>query len=192
MLILLIKQLYILLGGVNAETFFYLTFDFSSIPVNANITSVAARTKGKCTGNGNRLSYRQVKGYIGDNAKGYTYTLTASDQLITLDLGNGGFTRESLQNFTIRWYAKRSSQSSQANYSLYFYIYGADVTVTYEYDDGSGTGSGVSTKENGSWNEASAVYKKVSGSWVQQTGTQNIFTDGVYKKTDGTLFIRKN
>ena len=113
-----------LVRGVNAETFFYLTFDFSSIPVNANITSVVARTKGKCTGNGNRLSYRQVRGYIGDTAKGYSINLTASDQLITLDLGNGGFTRESLQDFMIRWYAKRSSNSSQANYSLYFYVYG--------------------------------------------------------------------
>lgn len=56
----------------------------------------------------------------------------------------------------------------------------------------SSQGSGVSTKENGSWNEASAVYKKVSGSWVQQTDTQNIFTDGVYKKTDGTVYVNEN
>lgn len=163
-LILLIEQLYILLGVVNAETFFYLTFDFSSIPANANITSVVARTRGRCSGTANRLSFRQVRGYIGDTAKGYSINLTASDQTITLDLGAGGFTRESLQDFTIRWYAKRKSNGT--NYSLYFYIYGADVTVTYEYDDGSSTGSGVSTKENGSWNEASSVYKKVSGSWV--------------------------
>lgn len=91
----------------------------------------------------------------------------------------------------IRWYAKRSSNSSQANYSLYFYVYGADVTVTYEYDDGSGTGSGVSTKENGVWNEAPAVYKMINNAWVKQTDVQNIFTDSVYLKTDGTLFIRK-
>ena len=116
--------------------------------------------------------------------------LTASDQTITLDLGTGGFTRESLQNFMIRWYAKRSSQSSQANYSLYFYIYGADVTVTYEYDDGSGTG--VFTKEGNDWNEAPAVYKMINSAWVKQTDAQNIFTDSVYLKTDGTLFIRKN
>lgn len=141
--------------------------------------------------NGNRLSYRQVRGYIGDTAKGYSINLTASDQTITLDLGTGGFTRESLQDFMIRWYAKRSSNSSQANYSLYFYVYGADVTVTYEYDDGSGTGSGVSTKENGVWNEAPAVYKMINNAWVKQTDVQNIFTDSVYLKTDGTLFIRK-
>ena len=179
-----------LVRGTNAETFFYLTFDFSSIPANANITSVVARTKGRCSGTPNRLTFRQVRGYVGDTAKGYSINLTASDQTITLDLGSGGFTRESLQNFTIRWYAKRSNNGT--NYSLYFYIYGADVTVTYEYDDGSGTGSGVSTKENGIWNEASAVWKKISGNWVQQTDTQNIFTDGVYKKTDGTVYVTEN
>ena len=181
-----------LVRGVNAETFFYLTFDFSSIPANANITSVVARTKGRCSGNANRLSFRQVRGYVGDNAKGYSLNLTSSDQTITLDLGDGGFTRESLQNFTIRWYARRSNNSSQSASTLYFYIYGADATVTYEYDDGSGTGSGVSTKENGVWNEASAVWKKINNTWVKQTNTQNIFTDSVYLKTDGTLFINKN
>jgi len=92
----------------------------------------------------------------------------------------------------IRWYAKRSSNSSQANYSLYFYVYGADVTVTYEYDDGSSTGSGVFTKEGNDWNEASAVWKKINSAWVKQSDAQNIFTDSVYIKTDGTLFIRKN
>ena len=178
-----------LVRGANAETFFYLTFDFSSIPANASITSVVARTKGRCTGNSNRLSFRQVRGYIGDNTKGYSSNLTAADQTITLDLGAGGFTRESLQNFTIRWYARRSNNGT--DYSLYFYVYGADVTVTYEYDDSPG-GSGVSTKENGVWNEASAIYKKLSGNWVKQTDALNIFTDSVYLKTDGTLFINKN
>lgn len=179
-----------LVRGDNAETFFYLTFDFSSIPANANITSVVARTRGRCSGSANYISLRQVRGYIGDNTKGYSSALTSSDQTITLDLGAGGFTRESLQNFTIRWYAKRTNRSTQS--TLYFYVYGADVTVTYEYDDGSGTDSGVSTKENGVWNEASAVWKKISGNWVQQTDAQNIFTDSVYLKTDGTLFINKN
>ena len=61
-----------LVRGVTAETFFYLTFDFSSIPANANITSVVARTKGRCSGTANRLSFRQVRGYIGDNTKGYS------------------------------------------------------------------------------------------------------------------------
>ena len=89
-----------LVRGVSAETFFYLTFDFSSIPENATITSVVAKTNGRCSGNSNRLSFRQVRGYIGENTKGYSSNLTASDQMITLDLGAGGFTRESLQDFT--------------------------------------------------------------------------------------------
>lgn len=149
-----------LVRGVNAETFFYLTFDFSSIPANANITSVVARTKGRCSGTANRLSLRQVRGYIGDDAKGYSSALTASDQTITLDLGTGGFTRESLQDFMIRWYAKRSNNSSQANYSLYFYVYGADVTVTYEYDDGE--------------TDEKKAYKKIDNTWVKQTDLSNL------------------
>jgi len=162
-----------LVRGVNAETFFYLTFDFSSIPANANITSVVARTKGRCSGTPNRLSFRQVRGYVGDTAKGYSINLTASDQTITLDLGAGGFTRESLQDFMIRWYARRSSNSSQADYSLYFYVYGADVTVTYEYDDGE-TESKVYKKVNGSWVPYTKAYKKVNNIWVEQTDLNNL------------------
>ena len=156
-----------LIRGTSAETFFYLTFDFSSIPANATITSVVAKTKGRCSGNSNRLSFRQVRGYIGDTAKGYSINLTASDQTITLDLGSGGFTRESLQDFMIRWYAKRSSNSSQANYSLYFYIYGADVTVTYEYDDGASSSS-YYIKKNNLWVPVTKVYEKINGNWVEQ------------------------
>ena len=150
-----------LVRGVSAETFFFLTFDFSSIPSNAEITSVVAKTKGRCTGNGNRLSFRQVRGYVGDTAKGYSINLTASDQTLTLDLGTGGFTWESLQNFSIRWYAKRSSNSSQANYSLYFYVYGADVTVTYQYYN-------VHQKQAGVWEDYQKIYVKESGLWVEK------------------------
>ena len=163
-----------LVRGANAETFFYITFDFSSIPSNADITSVVARTKGKCSGNSNRISLRQVRGYIGDASKGYSSTLAASDQTITLDLGTGGFTRESLQNFTIRWYAKRSSNSSQENYSLYFYVYGADVTVTYEYDDGETSESKAYKKVNYSWVPYKKAYKKVNNIWIEQTNLNNL------------------
>lgn len=168
-----------LVRGVNAETFFYLTFDFSSIPANANITSVVARTKGRCSGTPNRLSFRQVRGYIGDTAKGYSINLTASDQTITLDLGNGGFTRESLQDFMIRWYAKRSNNGT--NYSLYFYIYGADVTVTYEYDDGETDEKKAYKKEGSSWVPYKNVYKKINDNWVKQTDLSNLIqTDKPY------------
>lgn len=168
-----------LVRGVNAETFFYLTFDFSSIPSNANITSVVARTKGKCSGSANYISLRQIRGYIGNNTKGYSSTLTSSDQTFTLDLGSGGFTRESLQDFTIRWYAKR--KNSGTNYSLYFYIYGADVTVTYEYDDGE-TDEKKAYKKNGdSWIPYKDAWKKIDNIWVKQTDLSNLIqTDKPY------------
>lgn len=164
-----------LVRGTNAETFFYLTFDFSSIPANANITSVVARTRGRCSGSANYISLRQIRGYIGDNTKGYSSTLTASDQTITLDLGTGGFTRESLQNFTIRWYAKRSSNRPDS--SLYFYVYGADVTVTYEYDDGASSSS-YYIKKNNLWVPVTKVYEKINGSWVEQNDF--VFDNKIY------------
>ena len=47
--------------GTGAETFFFLTFDCSEIPANATVTSVSGKIKGRCTGNGNYISLRQVR-----------------------------------------------------------------------------------------------------------------------------------
>lgn len=158
-----------LVRGNRAETFFYINFDFSEIPENATITSISGKIKGKCTGNGNYISYRQFRPYVGDTARGYSENFTASDNTFDIDFGTGAYTREQLDDLTIRLYAKRTS--SGTNNSYYFYLYGAEITVTYEYDDGTP----VYLKENGQWIQIDNVYVKKNGIWELQSDFTNLF-----------------
>lgn len=118
-----------LVRGSQAETFFYINFDFSEIPQDATITSISGKIKGKCTGNGNYISYRQFRPYVEDTARGYSKNFTASDQVLDIDFGTGTYTREQLNDLTIRLYAKRTSSGTTNSY--YFQLYGAEITVTY-------------------------------------------------------------
>ena len=183
---------YNIVTGNNAETIGWLLFDFSEIPNDATITELTGKFKIYHTGNSNQISTRQVRLYYGNRqtVKGYSVNIPQASTAVTSLSAGTAWTREMLDDTQLRVYTKRGTRNSGSTYSVR--VYGVDITVTYEYDDGSSTGSGVSTKENGVWNEASAVYKKINGDWVPQTDAQNIFTDSVYLKTDGTLFIRKN
>lgn len=156
-----------LVNGSNATTEFWITFDASSIPDNATITSVEAKVKTYSNGNANQVKLRQARGYIGDNTKGFSSTLTRSTvQVTTLDLGSGGFDRSDLQDFMIRLYFQRGTSNVTSNY--YIRLYGAEVNVEYEYDDGTGSSS-YYIKKNNVWIPVTKVYEKINGSWVEQT-----------------------
>lgn len=166
-----------LVRGSQAETFFYVNFDFSEIPENATITSISGKIKGRCTGNGNYISYRQFRPYVGDTVRGYSKNFTVSDQVLDIDFGTGSYTREQLDDLTIRLYAKRTS--SGTNNSYYFYLYGAEITITYEYNDGTP----VYLKENGQWVQVDNVYVKENGTWELQSDFTNLFDNNkIYVK----------
>jgi len=162
-------------------TFYY--FTITGIPSNATITSVT------CIFRSRVYSARypfNVQLCSGDVAKSNTVSVnktTTQGDIYTLS--GGSWTVNEIQALNLKIVHNTNASNRWMAFN------GADLTITYEYDDSSG-GSGVSTKENGVWNEASAVWKKINNTWVKQTNTQNIFTDSVYLKTDGTLFINKN
>lgn len=158
-----------LVRGSRAETFFYVNFDFSEIPANAVITSISGKIKGRCSGNGTYISYRQVRPYVEDSARGYSENLTSSDQILDIDFGTGDYTREQLDNLTIRLYARRTS--SGTNNSYYFYLYGAEITVTYEYNDSTP----IYFKENNQWIQANSIYIKRNGIWELESDFTNLF-----------------
>lgn len=166
-----------LVRGRQAETFFYVNFDFSEIPQDATITSISGKIKGRCTGNGTYIQFRQFRPYIGDTARGYSKNFTSSDQVINIDFGSGTYTRDQLDDLTIRLYAKRTSSGTTNSY--YFYLYGAEITVTYEYDDGTP----VYFKENNQWIQVNNVYIKENGIWELQSDFTNLFDNNkIYVK----------
>jgi len=159
--------------GSKAETFIFITFDFSSIPSNATINSVEAKIKVVGTGSASYVSPRQVRAYEDATTNiGYSTTLTTSVQTITLDLGSGDWDYNRIDHFMIRAYARRTSSNTSTNY--YIRVYGADVTVNYSYEEQENI---IYIKDNGSWSpiNVSKAYKKVNGVWVEESDLTNVF-----------------
>lgn len=161
----------------SALTYIYLTFDLSSIPADAIINSVSCNVKSSIdSANAARIAEKQVQLFSGTEAKGTATTIPTSAGIVSLDTGT--WTREELDNLTLRFYAARGYSGTSNGY--YIYIYGADLTI--EYTSGGVTQT-LKIKSNGIWQDVSKVYKKENGSWVEQTDLSQVFdTNANYVK----------
>lgn len=150
-------------------TYIYLTFDLSSIPANAVINSVSCNVKVRIeNANTSRIAEKQVQLFSGTEAKGTATTIPFFESIVSLDTGT--WTREELDNLTLRFYAKRGYTGTSNNY--YIYVYGADLTI--EYTSGGVTQT-LKIKSNGNWQDVSKVYKKENGEWIEQTELSQVF-----------------
>lgn len=128
--------------------YIYYTFDASSIPAGATITSVTA--KARCyVGNTTRVTNTQCQLFSGTTAKGSntTFASTSSSNIVTLSPGNS-WSRSDFNDLRIKIGATGSSSTS----SKYVYFAGAEVTVTY-----SVTTYDISATGDGTLNPASAT-----------------------------------
>lgn len=134
----------------------YYSFDFSDIPADATIVSVACQVKGHCesTSAGSRRARCQL--YVGTSTAKGSYTDFSSTSAQTLTLDTGTWTRAEVDDLRLR-------------FELGYYgglINGATITITYE------VGSKIYRyhKANGAWaldDEVKATYSK-SGSWAEK------------------------
>ena len=116
--------------GEGAETHFFYKFDFSGIPANAIIRSVAVKATAYISNRTSSIVATRVcavaRGTT-DVAAGVNVTGTASP--VTINAGTG-WTRQNLDDLAIHLHAVRGTSNTTSNY--YFRFYGADVTVEYE------------------------------------------------------------
>lgn len=114
--------------GSRAESYISYTFDFSSIPANAIITSVTAKAKGRVSSTSYLASayYEIFKG-----ATEMTDQVSFRGTTATVfNIGDcGSWTREELDDLMIRATAVRGT--SNTNRAAYIYFYGAEIEVTY-------------------------------------------------------------
>ena len=119
--------------GSGAETYIYLKFDFSSIPVGATIKSVSAKAKGYVnTTNSSRVTTRQMQLAAGTTLKGSALTISTSTSEQTFS-NVGTWTRAELLTAGVRFYVKRGTSNTSSTYNLR--MYGATMTVVYEYQE---------------------------------------------------------
>lgn len=107
--------------------YLYYTFDTSSIPANATITSVSANFKAR-VGNTSRVTDSTCQLYTGTTAKGSS-TAFASTTASIRSMTVGTWTRSELNNLRLRIGATGSSSTSTKRFDFY----GADVTIAYSY-----------------------------------------------------------
>ena len=149
----------------------FFTFDVSSIPAGATITSVTARGKARVS-NTSRVTNTVMQLYSGDDAKGNNRTFantTASTQTIS----PGSWTRSELNSLKLKIGGTASSSTSSRRIDFY----GADITITYSvttYTVSSSTSVGT-IDPSGSTEVASgdSYTLRISGASSTPTVTDN-------------------
>ena len=116
------------LSGSSSETTYttYLGFDFSSIPDNAIIESIACSFKAKVS-NVNRFSAATASLYLGTSSISDSISFKSTADTVYQLTNIRNINRENLDNIQIFFSITKSSRYFTANAS----IYGADLTITY-------------------------------------------------------------
>lgn len=157
-------------GTASTTGYVYFTFDTSSIPANATITSVTARGKARVS-NTTRVSSTVMQLYTNTTAKGDNTTFAATTAS-TQDLSAGSWTRTELNNLRLRIGGTFSSSSSSKRIDFY----GADVTITYTVPTYTVSASGDGTLDPSSSTtvEGGESYTlRISGLSAKPTVTDN-------------------
>lgn len=166
----------------------YYSFDFSSIPEGATVTSVSVRVRGHAEDTSQSSEVATLQLYSGTTAKGSEAEFTSeSNAVVTMDAGT--WTRAELQDarlrFTVGYYGGA--------------VVGATWTVAYEVDGWVYTISNVvedhaivvaeeSTtalyvKQGSAWVQVTRAYRKTNGAWVEVALNEAFTTGTRYKKS---------
>lgn len=167
--------------GSNAYTYVYLTFDLSSIPSGATITSLdSAKIKiARSTSSATYFRNNFVRGYRLDPETndlvtvGYSVTFTNSTSVLDLDITATQFQRvlDTGNQFLIMAQGQRRTSNTTTAY--YINVYGAELKITYSYE--APPENILYVKNNNNWQMISKAYKKTNGIWVEETDLTQVF-----------------
>ena len=182
------------LGGGASGTL-YLNFGSLGIPSGATINSVSCSFTYEYNRNNSSSGYTaSCQMYANTTAKGSSTSLVSAGGTAvaktTINLSVGSWTASELAN--ARLYITATNNASSTH--RYLYVYGATLTVVYQMASAvyiytisniagdhaivvtsSGSVDTLYFKSGGSWVTATKVYKKVSGSWVEQSDLTTVF-----------------
>ena len=173
-------------GGRSTNSTYYAFirgFNFSAVPSNASVSSFTISIR--CYRNANQSygssSYRLKLASQPSNNSVLSNTTTSTDidtvpDNITIPTGSLTWATMSGygENFSIE-VPLRNTSTSSSQYP-YVYVYGAEITVTYT--EPTPSSDKIYFKNNGSWVEATNVYKKVNGVWQSQSDLTTVFSSG--------------
>ena len=186
-----------LAGGTTGTIYF--TFPAPTLPSGATIQSVSCKATFQYNRNSSSSGFSaSCQMYYNTTAMGSSTTITTSGgsdmAKTTFNLTPGSWTLSQLSN--ARLYVTATNSASRT--VRYLYVYGATLTIVYQFEGKAYTYTLTNVtadhvivvsaqatdtlyvKLNGSWVQASKVFKKVNGSWVQQTDLTTVFQSGVH------------
>lgn len=179
-------------GGSNTATGSAIyAFDFSSIPVKAEINSITVQCYGACENTTYDSTHKaEVSLYSGNTLKSTPQNFTStSNSTITIS-SPGEWSRKDLDDatlhFTVAYYGGRLfgitwsvnyTYGGTVSYYTYTYVVSGNATIAVTIG-GSAQQDKLYFKNNNTWVAATKVYKKVNGSWVEQADLTNVFSSG--------------
>lgn len=163
------------------------SFDFSSIPSNATIEDIEVRCYGHRESSTISSTYvSQCAIYNGSTAVSEVVDFPSTDDSMITLTPNTTITRTMLDGLTVRHYVGyygglvlgisfdvTYSTGSGIDHYTYTFTVNADTTIAVTI--GGGTTKTIYFKNGSSWVAATKAYKKVNGSWVQQTDLAAVF-----------------
>ncbi len=168
-------------GWINYE------FDFTMIPSTATINSVGVKVYGAredSTIDSTHVARFQC--YSGSTAKGSIQNFTSTSNGIVTVSDVGTWTASELHDaqlrFEIGYYGGRmlgitwTVEYSVSGYTYTITAISADHTIVVT--SSGGQTDTIYFKNGSTWTQATKVYKKVNGSWVQQSDLTNVFSSG--------------
>ena len=150
--------------------YFYLRgFDLDTIPAGATVNSFTVKLRGRASGAYN--SAMILCHGTSTIANATATQIPNSSSAATRTFANGSLTWAQIvsygDDFGIRINCRRNAKNTQS----YYYIYGAEIIVDYTMP----SGNAAYIKTSGQWVAATHVYKKISGTWTEQTISPAIF-----------------
>ena len=148
-------------SGTSSYYLYIRGFNFSAIPDDAEVSSIAIKIKGYETSLATSTSYspRLYNGTTAiTGASAATSNFGTSTKTIIVPYTGTWSTLKSYgSDLGIRCTVRRSSRNTQG----YLYIYGAEIEVTYTTKN--------YVKENGSWKNIGNVFIKNNNTWTKST-----------------------
>ena len=156
--------------GTRATSTLAINFNLYKIPSGVTIDSIACRIKSRISNSSPYVLTGVAQLYYGATAMGGEIELGTSAVAQTFnDVGYWDYDR--LQQLYLLITCTRGVMGGTNNQTLRFY--GADLTVNYT--DGGSTNQ-LMIKGSFAWESVSKVYKKVNGSWAEQSDLASLFS----------------
>lgn len=181
--------------------FFVDGIKFSSIPANATITGINVSMKAKSDGdtnasivcntsrgfytakkeiNGDSFSYVQIgtttyKDAVIKSNEDSTYTYYLTYTISNEEAGEWTVADLKSGYFGIVWLASSPRMTSNNGVCKHL-IHNIDISISYTLPDESTTSTTLYFRTNGAYKSVTKVYKKMSGTWVEQTNLPAIFS----------------